>query len=216
MRYKRSHGFFITGTDTGVGKTFVSALLTRFLGALYWKPIQTGEDRDQSWVQEHTRLGAEHFHPTTITLTHPLSPHLAAQKEGVEIDPAHILAARPYSKKPLIVEGAGGVCVPIAPDFMMLDLMKELDLPVIVVARTTLGTINHTLLTLEALRRHGCIIAGVILNGPQQEDPVNETLIQYGGVKILAEVPPLSTFPSATDVILARLEQSLALSLGIS
>lgn len=179
--------YFITGTDTNVGKTVVSAWLVHKLNADYWKPIQSGtiEGWDRDVVQDLTGLSNERIHPETYALKAPLSPHAAADLESVTIDLDQINL--PKTVRPLIVEGAGGVMVPLNGTQTMLDLMVKLAIPVIVVARSGLGTINHTCLTLEALRQRDILIAGVILNGPRNEGN-RQAIEHYGRVKIIAEL----------------------------
>lgn len=183
---------FVTGTDTDAGKTVISALLTLALDAHYWKPIQSGvnTDSDTRDVQSLTGLPQERFLPEAYRLTEPLSPHEAAAIDGVRIDlDAITLPALPQDA-PLVVEGAGGLMVPLNDKALMLDLITRLGLPVVVVARSGLGTINHTLLTLAALRAAGAKIAGVIMNGPPH--PANaDAIAHFGRVPVLAQVPML-------------------------
>jgi dethiobiotin synthase len=182
---------FVTGTDTGVGKTLVcAALMVTFDSAYYWKPVQTGseEGTDTEWIRNITGLPAERFIPEAYCLKKPLSPHAAAVLEGVTIDPSSIIP--PSVDGRLIVEGAGGVMVPLNDHHFMLDLMKQFGFPVLVVARSTLGTINHTLLTLMALRHAGLEVTGVVMNGPLNES--NKKAIEhFGKVPVLAQVEPL-------------------------
>ena len=181
-------GYFVTGTDTGVGKTVVCAYLTLSLGADYWKPVQSGleGETDTESVRRLTGLPPERFHASTYALNAPLSPHESARRERISISLDAIV--QPRSIRPVIVEGAGGVLVPLNGDALMIDLMKHLGLPVIIVARTTLGTINHTLLSLEALRARRLTIAGVIMNGPPN-DANREAIENFGRVRVLAELP---------------------------
>jgi dethiobiotin synthase len=183
---------FVTGTDTDAGKTVISALLTLALDAHYWKPIQSGvnEDSDTRDVRALTGLPQERFLPEAYRLTEPLSPHEAAAIDGVRIDlDAITLPALPQDA-PLVVEGAGGLMVPLNTEALMLDLITRLGLPVVVVARSGLGTINHTLLTLAALRAAGAEVAGVIMNGPPH--PANaDAIAHFGRVPVLAQVPML-------------------------
>jgi dethiobiotin synthase len=181
---------FITGTDTDVGKTVISALLVLGLRAKYWKPIQSGteEGTDAQKIQNMTGQDEEYFLPEVYKLKAPLSPHLAARLEGISIDIDRIVL--PETQGPLIVEGAGGVMVPVNEEQFMLDLMQRLALPVLVVARSTLGTINHTLLTIDKLRRARVEILGVVLNGPQNIEN-KKAIEKYGKVNVLAEVEPL-------------------------
>jgi dethiobiotin synthetase len=185
--------FFVTGTDTDVGKTIVSALLTIALDGYYWKPIQSGRDdgglTDRNRVGQLTGLEPERLLPERYCLGQPLSPHLAARLDGVEIELTDF--ALPVGlDRPLIVEGAGGLLVPINDRHLMIDLIGHLGLPVVLVARSGLGTINHTLLSIGALRRSGIPILGVILNGPL--NPENRRAIEfYGQVSVIAEVEPI-------------------------
>ncbi len=175
---------FVTGTDTGVGKSYVAALLAVGLEAAYWKPVQSGADADADWVRGVTGLPAERILPETYRLRAPLSPHEAARREGVQIEMSRF--ALPVQKR-LIVEGAGGVMVPLDDRHLMVDLMAALGLPVLVVARSELGTINHTLLTLDQLRRRDCPLLGVVVNGPP--NPANcQAIAYYGEVPVLAVV----------------------------
>ena len=202
-------GVFVTGTDTGVGKTVVSAALLRRLRGRYWKPVQTGpeHDHDLPEVQRLTGLPARHFAPSFASYPDPLSPHEAAKRVGQRLDFAAIDFPAGHDLF-WIVEGAGGALVPLDNDHMMTDLMQKLGLPVVVVARSTLGTINHSLLTLEALRTRGLTVAGVILNGP--ENPANKAAIeQFGQAPVLAELPLLDgVTASILDRLMPRLDQA--------
>jgi dethiobiotin synthetase len=175
---------FVTGTDTGVGKSYVSALLVAGLEAAYWKPVQSGADADADWVRRVAGLPAERVLPETYRLRAPLSPHEAARREGVQIEMSRFVLPK---RKRLIVEGAGGVMVPLDDRHLMVDLMVDLGLPVLVVARSELGTINHTLLTLDQLRRRGCPLWGVVVNG--SPNPANcQAIAHYGEVPVLAAI----------------------------
>ncbi len=189
---------FITGTDTNVGKTVVSALLTLGLGAAYWKPVQSGLEpmTDTEFVRRATGLDDSHFIPEQVCLTQPLSPHAAAAIDGVHIRLDDI--QMPTTDKPyLIIEGAGGLMVPLNQKHFILDLIRALDIPVCLVSRSTLGTINHTLLSLAQLRRANIPILGVILNGAK--NPSNrEAIAHYGQVPILAELELLNPLNAET------------------
>src|SRR5690242_1709675 len=159
--------YFVTGTDTGVGKTVVSALLCAALDASFWKPIQTGADTDSdsTTVARLAELPPERIFAEAYRFSPPVSPHLAAREAGAKISLSKISIPAAAREAALIVEGAGGVLVPINETQYMRDLMRELGLPIIVAARNSLGTINHTLLTLAALRASRLRVAGVVLNG---------------------------------------------------
>lgn len=182
---------FITGTDTGIGKTFVSAVITCGRSGYYWKPVQSGIDdmTDTQWVKSVTGLSSDHFIKEVYRLKAPLSPHHSAELEGVEIDPERIIV--PHDRIPLVVEGAGGVMVPLRNDFLMLDLMEKMALPVLIVARSGLGTINHTLLTIDALRKRNIEIAGVVMNGAINSGN-RKTIEELGHVKVIAQIEPLT------------------------
>jgi dethiobiotin synthetase len=159
------HQYFVTGIGTEIGKTVVAATLVEALQADYWKPIQSGDldhtdsMKVQSWISNtQTRIFPERFRLKT-----PLSPHAAAAIDGVEIKVSDFQL--PPTDRPLIVEGAGGLMVPLNHQETMLDLIAHLNLPVILVVRHYLGSINHTLLSLEVLRMRGIPLAGVVYNG---------------------------------------------------
>jgi len=195
-------GVFVTGTDTGVGKTVTAACLARAWQAGYWKPVQTGTatgDDDTATAAALAAIPADRVAPPAYAFGAPLSPHAAAEREGGRIDLAMI--ALPNCADPLVVEGAGGVLVPLNARDFMVDLMAKLALPIVLVARSTLGTINHTLLSLAALRARALPIAGVIMNNPP--DVGNRTAIeQFGQVRVLAELPPAAPLDAA---VVARL-----------
>jgi malonyl-CoA O-methyltransferase len=198
-------GVFVTGTDTGIGKTLVSACLAHRLGADYWKPAQTGTqdgDDDTATVAALARLPPERIHPPRHRFAAPLSPEAAAAMEGASIRLEDFTL--PATHRPLVVEGAGGVLVPIGGGATMADLMVSLGLPVVLVARTTLGTINHTLLSLAALRARGLTVAGVVLVGrPNQGN--RDAIAAHGSVRILAEIPWLDRIDADEVARLAML-----------
>lgn len=182
---------FVTGTGTDIGKTVVSAMLVAGLAAHYWKPVQSGIEgmTDTEWVKAKTGLPKNHFHSERYRFRFPLSPHAAAQKDGVRIDLTSFTLP-PTGGNPLIVEGAGGLLVPLNERELMIDLMEKLALPVLLVAQSGLGTINHTLLSLEALRQRRLTVLGVVMNGPL--NPENRQAIEtFGRVRVLAQIPPL-------------------------
>ncbi len=183
--------YFVTGTDTDVGKTIASAWAMLHLNANYWKPIQSGLDqKDINTVQKITALPNDCFFPSTFELTQPLSPHESARRDDVKIFLSDFTL--PQSDKPIIVEGAGGLQVPLNKTHFVSDLINHLDIPTIVVCRSGLGTINHTLLTLEALRARDIKIKGLIICG--EKSPHNrQALEEYGQAPIIAEIDFLPT-----------------------
>lgn len=200
-------GVFVTGTDTGVGKTFVSACLVKAWSALYWKPLQSGladEAGDTPTVQILTGCSERDCLPPAGAFQAPLSPEAAAHAEGMVIDPADLELRMQQPDRPMVVEGAGGLMVPVTETVMMSDLAVEWGVPVVLVARSGLGTLNHTLLSLEALRRRGVAIAGVVLNGPL--NPANrQTIEQKGKVRILAEIPHQPDVSAKTVAEIAKI-----------
>ncbi|MGH9475037.1 MAG: dethiobiotin synthase [Terriglobales bacterium] len=187
-------GLFVTGTDTGVGKTVVAAALTLALpSAYYWKPIQCGVEGDPATdseaVARWTGIARGRILPEAYRLRLPASPHVSAAAQAVVIERARLVL--PTVPGPVIVEGAGGVLVPINEEATMADLMTWLELPVVLVARTQLGTINHTLLSLEALRRRRLEVRALVLNG-EPVPATTETLRRWAKPQRLIELPPLA------------------------
>lgn len=197
-------GVFVTGTDTGIGKTLVSAVLARAWQADYWKPLQTGvavEPGDSATVAQLAGLPPERIHAPHSVLQAPLSPWAAAREEGVALRLDDIVL--PSTAAPLVVEGAGGLLVPIDDDSTMIDLIAGLGLPVVLVARSTLGTLNHTLLSLEALRMRGIPVAGVVMSG--EPSAGNRRGIEhFGQTRVLAEIPRLAAVDADAVARLAR------------
>jgi dethiobiotin synthetase len=177
----------ITGTDTDVGKTVVSAILMAGLNAVYWKPVQSGLDEitDTQWMKDKTGLPDTHFCPETYRLKLPLSPHAAAAHDGIKIDLDAFKI--PETSDTLIIEGAGGIMVPLNEHYFMKDLMKTIDAPIILVSRSSLGTINHTLLSLEYLKAQGLKVMGVVMNG-QINSGNKDAIEHYGNIKVLAQI----------------------------
>jgi dethiobiotin synthetase len=193
-----SRGFFVTGTDTGVGKTVFSALLVAALDGVYWKPVQTGalEGTDREAVQAWADVPESRLPQESYRFDPPVSPHLAAREAGVHIALNSINFPPNLDDRPWIVEGAGGVMVPLNERDLMLDLMRHLGLPVIVAARTALGTINHTLLTLASLRSAHLDIRGVVLIGAENIE--NRRAIEhYGNIRVIGHVPVLENIHRA-------------------
>jgi len=198
-------GFFITGTDTGVGKTMVSALLCAALDAAYWKPIQTGtiEGSDRDSVMQLAEIPAGQTFPEAYHFKPPVSPHLAARLAGERIEMRKIKMPLVPEGRALIAEGAGGTLVPINERQFMTDLMRHLKLPVVLVARTALGTINHTLLSVAALRAARLPLEGVVMCGePNSEN--RKAIEQYGKVQVIGAVPHLKKADRRTFVDVFR------------
>ncbi|RZM32762.1 MAG: ATP-dependent dethiobiotin synthetase BioD [Sphingomonas sp.] len=186
----------VTGTDTDIGKTVFAAGLAAALGARYWKPVQAGlaEGSDAASV---VTLGVpeDRVLPEAYRLTTPCSPHLAAEIDRVTIDPDRL--ALPQVSGPLIVEGAGGVMVPVTRDLIFADLFARWNKPVVLVARTGLGTINHSLLSIEVLRSRGVPILGIAFVGDAVEDS-EATIATLGKVRRLGRLPRLDPLNAAT------------------
>ena len=195
----------VCGTDTDVGKTVVSALLVQGLGAHYWKPVQCGLENgegDRDRVQRWLKLSQERILPEAYRLQAPVSPHWASALEsgdpdqpGAPIDPARLRL--PPQSGPLVVETAGGLLVPLRLDLLQITQLQHWQLPVLLVARSGLGTLNHTLLSLEALRQRGIPVLGVLLNGQPHANNLS-TLEQLAGVPMLGCLPPLDRIDSAS------------------
>lgn len=189
---------FISGTDTGIGKTVVSAMMTLGLSATYWKPVQSGleEETDTEFVKRVTGLPDTHFKPERYRLQEPLSPHASAAIDGVSISLDDFQLPDTGSNN-LVVEGAGGLLVPLNDDDMIIDLIEKFRLPVLLVVRSELGTLNHTFLSLEALRNRNIPIIGVVMNGPKNESN-RKAIEKYGRVEVLGEIEPLQTLDPKT------------------
>jgi dethiobiotin synthetase len=189
----------VTATDTDVGKTVFAAMLTLALGAVYWKPIQSGtaDGTDTATVQRLTSLPDQHFRPERYRLSQPLSPHRAAELDGITIDDRRL--DPPFDLAPgqtLIIEGAGGVMVPVTRVLLQIELFARWQAPVLVCARTRLGTINHTLLTIEAVHRRGLPIFGLAFIGEAMAD-TERTIADFAadtaGVPVLGRLPWLQS-----------------------
>lgn len=194
---------FITGIGTGVGKTLISAIVTEALDAYYWKPVQAGFDEgtDAQWVGERIKGGAARIVPEVYKLKLPASPHIAAREEGVVIDLDRIAAVMPAApERPLVVEGAGGLLVPLNEREFMLDLIRRLDATVILVSRNYLGSINHSLLTAQVCRAHGLRVAGWVFN--DQYLHYEQEIVDWSGVAAIGSVP----FGEGTDTEFVRVQ----------
>ena len=177
----------VAGTGTEIGKTVVSAILVEALNADYWKPIQSGEleNSDTNTVRQLISNSISQFHPEAYRLTQPLSPHAAAERDGVTIDPKAITV--PQTDNSLVIELAGGLMVPLNDTFLNIDLVQQLSLPVVLVSRNYLGSINHTLLSVEACRSRNILLLGILFNGPTV--PATETFIlNYTGLPCISRI----------------------------
>jgi dethiobiotin synthetase len=178
--------FVVTATDTDIGKTVFAAALADAIGASYWKPIQAGTEGGTD-SEKVAGLGVPIL-PECYRLSHPLSPHRAAELDGIVIDPEKLT---PPDEEALVIEGAGGVLVPVTRSLLFAELFARWGLPVILCARTALGTINHSLLSIEALRARGVVIHGIAFIGEANEDS-EATIAEMGNVRRLGRLPRLN------------------------
>ncbi len=178
---------FITGIGTGVGKTIVSAILTEALEADYWKPIQAGDLKNSDSIKVSNLISnsVSKIHPEAYLLQNPMSPNAAANLENITIDLDEIIL--PKTNNSLIIEGAGGLMVPLNDKKFVIDLIKKLDAEVVLVSQNYLGSINHTLLSLEILKSKGFKIKGIIFNGEENETS-EKYILNYSGVNYLGRV----------------------------
>jgi dethiobiotin synthetase len=194
-----SQRIVVTGTDTGIGKTVLSAGLAGFLRAYYWKPIQAGLDgeTDSRQVARLGGLSDDRIVPERYSLRTPASPHRAAEIDGVAID-TEALDVPDTGERPLVIEGAGGLLVPLDHRQLYIDVFARWRLPVLLCARTALGTINHSLLSIEALRNRGIDIMGIAFIGDENVDTEN-TICKIGRIRRLGRLPWLS--PLSADAL---------------
>lgn len=180
----------VTGTDTGIGKTVFAAGLADALGACYWKPIQSGlnDETDSETVGRLGRLPPPRILPEAWRLTTPVSPHRSAEIDQVTLHPDRLWP--PETNLPLVIEGAGGLLVPLTRRDLLADVFARWQIPVILCARTGLGTINHTLLSLEALHHRAIPVLGVAFIGDAQPD-TEQITVELGGVPSLGRLPRL-------------------------
>ena len=187
--------FIICGTDTDIGKTLISSFFVRGLNSYYWKPIQSGieSETDSQTVEKITNLNKKKIIKEAYVFSKPLSPHWAAEIDQKTIN--FNMLALPKLDGPLIIETAGGIMVPITRNFLQIDQIKKWDLPVILVCKSSLGTLNHTLLSIEALEKRNINIIGLVINGEKHLDNP-KTLFEFSGIPIIAEFPYLQKIDS--------------------
>jgi dethiobiotin synthetase len=183
--------FILVGTDTNVGKTLTSAWILAHLPYTYWKPVASGveSDDDNLSVSRLSGVAEDRIFPSAYRLKAPLSPHWAAEQEGIKIDTSRLTTPK---INPLLIEGAGGILTPLTHQTLFLDWIKTTQLPVIIVARDHIGTINHACLTLRALRQEGVPVLGVILSAGEScvPDPRHgDAIVHFGEASLLAHIP---------------------------
>lgn len=184
---RRQRKIFITGIGTDVGKTVVSAILAEALQADYWKPVQAGnlEDTDSDFVRRMISNSLSIVHPETFRLTKPMSPHAAAKIDGVKIRLKDFVL--PDTKNMLLIEGAGGLMVPLNDKRLVIDLIEKLNAEVIIVIKNYLGSINHSLLSIEALKRKNLKVRGLIFNG-EPNKASEEIILRHSGLPLLGSI----------------------------
>lgn len=199
----------VTGTDTGIGKTIFSAALAGALHACYWKPVQSGLDEatDSDTIARLAGLPSHRILPEAYRLTLPASPHLSARLDGVTIAAERLIV--PEVDAPLVIEGAGGLLVPLNENLLFADLFAHWQLPTILCARTTLGTINHTLLSVEAMRARAIPLLGIVLIGAENRD--SQQIIEN-----FSHAPVLGRLPWLEEVNAAQLQRAFAENFDLS
>lgn len=182
--------YFITGIGTEVGKTIASAIVTQALEADYWKPVQAGELDSSDSMKVKTLIDNDQskFHPETYRLNHPMSPHAAAERDGVEIDIASF--ETPKTNNHLVIEGAGGLLVPLNTKDTILDLIETLNCEVILVSRHYLGSINHSLMSIDILKQRNIPIKGILFNGNENKD-TESIITKMSGIEVLGRIDEL-------------------------
>ncbi len=183
----------MTGIDTDSGKTIVSAILMEALKAEYWKPVQAGEPTDSDFIRNIHQQAT--IHPEGIYLKHPMSPHASAYLENRKISMSDLKL--PQTSNNLIIEGAGGIMVPINDNELIIDVAKKFDLEVILVSRNYLGSINHTLLSIDYLKRNNYNIKGIVFNG-ETNISSEEYILKHSGLKCLFRVGQLASMDVKT------------------
>ncbi len=201
--------YFITGIGTEVGKTIASAVITQALKADYWKPIQAGELEcsDQMKVKALIDNDTSVFHPESYRLNKPMSPHAAAERDGIEINLSSVKP--PLTKNHLVIEGAGGLLVPLNNKDTILDLIEALDVEVILISRHYLGSINHTLMSIEILKQRNISVKGVLFNGNENKD-TESIITEMSGIEVLGRIDELDKLNKSHILSMAeKLKNSL-------
>jgi len=193
--HKNIFKFIICGTDTDIGKTLISSFFVKGLNSFYWKPIQSGieSQTDSQTVEKLAQVSKEKIIKEAYVFTKPLSPHWAAEidQKAINFDKLRL----PKVQGSLIIETAGGLMVPITRNFLQIDQIKEWNLPVILVCKSSLGTLNHTLLSIESLKRRNIEILGLVVNGEKHLDNP-KTLVDFSGIPLIAEFPYIKKMDS--------------------
>lgn len=179
--------YFVTGIDTDAGKSVACALLAESLQADYWKPVQAGSPTDSDFIREMA-VNVK-VHPEGMILKHPMSPHAAAEKENRSISLSTVI--EPKTENTLIIEGAGGIMVPINKSELVIDVARQIDCEVILVSRNYLGSINHTLLSIQYLKSNNFKIAGILFNGHPTPSSENY-ILEYSGLNCIGRIPEIS------------------------
>ena len=198
--------FIVCGTDTDIGKTLISSFFVRGLNSFYWKPIQSGieSQTDSQTVETLAKVSRDKIIKEAYVFTKPLSPHWAAEidQKAINFDKLRL----PKVQGSLIVETAGGLMVPITRNFLQIDQIKQWNLPVILVCKSSLGTLNHTLLSIEALKRRNIEILGLVVNGEKHLDNP-KTLVDFSGIPLIAEFPYIKKIDSNNfDILWKQLD----------
>jgi len=205
-RHKNIFKFIICGTDTDIGKTLISSFFVKGLNSFYWKPIQSGieSQTDSQTVKKLAQVSKEKIIEEAYVFTKPLSPHWAAEidQKAINFDKLRL----PKVQGSLIIETAGGLMVPITRNFLQIDQIKEWNLPVILVCKSSLGTLNHTLLSIEALKLRNIEILGLVVNGDKHLDNP-KTLVDFSGIPLITEFPHIKKMDSNNlDILWKELE----------
>lgn len=187
----------VAGIHTGIGKTICSAVLVQALGYDYWKPVQAGdlESSDSLFIRQAVSNQRTIIHPEAFCLTRAASPHYAAEEDGTAITLDAI--TMPVTNHHLLVETAGGVMTPLSPSLLNIDLIRHLNLPVVLVSNNYLGSINHTLLSVQALVHAGAHLLGIVFSG-EEIPSTREFILQYTGLPLLLSIPQLASLDQKT------------------